>query len=170
MTEEHPSHYNKGKIEVWDFIADQAMGFLEGNIVKYLCRYRFKGTPMKDLLKAKAYLDRLIMERACFEAEVDAKAAEFKRAFEATALPLEMVKPSGGKYSGLPLAFTITKCEACQAVVAPSQRWCDACRGTDVTRNADGSPKTFRHDGAFQPIATGVPDNLHVDDLGRNGE
>ena len=34
----HPSHYNKGKIEVWDFIQDQELDFFEGNIVKYICR------------------------------------------------------------------------------------------------------------------------------------
>ena len=25
----HPDHYNKGKIEVWDFIADQKLDFFE---------------------------------------------------------------------------------------------------------------------------------------------
>lgn len=55
-----PAHYNQGKIEVWDFIVDQDLPYLAGNVLKYLCRYRFKGTPIEDLLKARAYLDRQI--------------------------------------------------------------------------------------------------------------
>ena len=38
----NPNHYKKGKIEVIDFIEDQKLDFCEGNVVKYLCRYRDK--------------------------------------------------------------------------------------------------------------------------------
>lgn len=55
----HPAHYTHGKIEVWDFIIDQNMNYLEGNICKYLCRYK-KKNGLEDLLKAKAYLEKLI--------------------------------------------------------------------------------------------------------------
>ena len=55
-----PSHYTKGKIEVWDFILDQNLGYLAGNIIKYICRFRYKGNPLQDLMKARAYLDKLI--------------------------------------------------------------------------------------------------------------
>lgn len=58
----NPAHYTQGKIEVWDFIRDQGLDFLGGNIVKYVCRYRHKGQPLKDLQKAKAYLEKLISE------------------------------------------------------------------------------------------------------------
>lgn len=34
----HPNHYNKGKIEVIDFIEDQKLNFSRGSIVKYTCR------------------------------------------------------------------------------------------------------------------------------------
>lgn len=54
-----PQRYNKGSIEVWDFIIDQNMGFLEGNVVKYLSRFKDKGG-VKDLEKARVYLDKLI--------------------------------------------------------------------------------------------------------------
>jgi len=54
----HPDHYNKGKIEVWDFIIDQDLDFIEGNIVKYICRYKLKGG-CEDLNKAKQYMDKL---------------------------------------------------------------------------------------------------------------
>lgn len=56
---EHPCHYTGGKIEVWDFIIDQKMNYLEGNICKYLCRYKSKNG-LEDLLKCKAYLEKLI--------------------------------------------------------------------------------------------------------------
>lgn len=56
-----PKHYRQGKIEPWDFITSQGMSFLEGNIVKYVTRYKTKGG-LGDLLKAKTYLEKLIFE------------------------------------------------------------------------------------------------------------
>ena len=62
MTKYSPSHYQKGSIEVWDFIKDQDLDYLKGNIIKYVCRSGSKpGEPeIDDLLKAKAYLDKAI--------------------------------------------------------------------------------------------------------------
>lgn len=57
---DHPRHYTRGRIEVWDFIVDQRMGFLAGNVIKYLCRAGHKGDKLTDLKKARAYLDKLI--------------------------------------------------------------------------------------------------------------
>ena len=54
----HPKHYNKG-IEAWDYIVSHDLGFLEGNIIKYITRYKYKNG-IEDLLKAKQYLDKLI--------------------------------------------------------------------------------------------------------------
>jgi hypothetical protein len=57
-----PMRYNKrGKLECWDVILDQEMGFLEGNIIKYLWRHKEKGG-VEDLKKARVYLDKLISE------------------------------------------------------------------------------------------------------------
>lgn len=56
----NPSHYKKGSIEVITFIEDQDLPFHAANTIKYICRYRYKGTPIKDLQKAKWYIDRLI--------------------------------------------------------------------------------------------------------------
>ncbi len=56
----NPPHYTRGRIEVLDFIEDQGLGFHDGNVVKYICRHRHKGTPLDDLKKARFYLDRLI--------------------------------------------------------------------------------------------------------------
>ena len=57
----HPEHYNKGKIEVLDFIRDQDATYLAGQVLKYICRYRFKNG-LEDLRKAEFYLKRLIKE------------------------------------------------------------------------------------------------------------
>ena len=50
-------HYNQRKVETIDYI--EGMGFLEGSIIKYVSRYEYKGG-LKDLQKAKYYLDKLI--------------------------------------------------------------------------------------------------------------
>lgn len=55
----HPSHYTQGKIEVIDFIRDQKLNYCEGNIVKYVCRHKFKNG-LEDLRKARQYVDFLI--------------------------------------------------------------------------------------------------------------
>ena len=54
-----PDHYTKGNIEVIDFIEDQNLDFRAANVIKYICRYRYKGG-LEDLLKAMWYLERLI--------------------------------------------------------------------------------------------------------------
>ena len=65
----HPSHYTVGDIECIDAIkasmTNQAfLGYLKGNIQKYLWRYEKKVAPVEDLKKAKWYLERLIKEQA----------------------------------------------------------------------------------------------------------
>ena len=47
-------------MQTWDAILGMGLGYLEGNIVKYVARYKLKGKPLEDLLKARAYLDKLI--------------------------------------------------------------------------------------------------------------
>jgi len=55
----NPNHYKKGDIEVIDFILDQKMSYTEGNIIKYVSRYKFKNG-IEDLNKAKWYIEKLI--------------------------------------------------------------------------------------------------------------
>jgi len=57
----NPKHYKQGKIEVIDFILDQKMNYLEGNIIKYVSRYKLKNG-IEDLIKAHWYLTKLIGE------------------------------------------------------------------------------------------------------------
>lgn len=52
-------HYMAKAIQPWDFIAANKIGYFEGNIVKYVSRWRDKGG-INDLRKARHYLDKLI--------------------------------------------------------------------------------------------------------------
>ena len=54
----NPKYYKKG-IETTKYILSHDLGFCEGNIIKYVTRWRHKNG-MEDLLKAKQYLDKLI--------------------------------------------------------------------------------------------------------------
>lgn len=61
----HPHHYTFGNIEVIDMIRSATgyhfEGFLAGNVLKYVVRYRHKNG-IQDLKKAEWYLKRLIGE------------------------------------------------------------------------------------------------------------
>jgi hypothetical protein len=62
----HPLHYTaNGEIECIDAIRasmrdDQYEGFLRGQCMKYLWRYRLKGNPIRDLKKGMFYWGRLM--------------------------------------------------------------------------------------------------------------
>lgn len=58
----NPSHYTSGSIECLDFIEAWDLDFREGNVVKYVVRAPYKGSKLKDLKKARFYLDRLIKD------------------------------------------------------------------------------------------------------------
>lgn len=63
---QHPNHYTWKGVECKTVIETMTNGldgkeaYYVGNIVKYLYRYPAKGTPLKDLMKARQYLDFLI--------------------------------------------------------------------------------------------------------------
>ena len=52
-------HYLKYKIQPVEFIIKNNIGFVEGNIIKYVLRFKEKGG-VQDLLKAKHYIELLI--------------------------------------------------------------------------------------------------------------
>jgi hypothetical protein len=60
----HPPHYNQSGVECIDAISaatgDNFKYYLQGNIMKYLWRFDYKGKAVEDLNKAKWYLDKLI--------------------------------------------------------------------------------------------------------------
>jgi hypothetical protein len=53
------SHYKKYKIQPVEFIIKNNIGFVEGNIIKYVLRFKEKGG-VQDLEKAKHYIELLI--------------------------------------------------------------------------------------------------------------
>ena len=53
------SHYKDMKIQPIDFIVGNNLGYIEGNIIKYISRYKAKNG-IQDLEKAKHYLEILI--------------------------------------------------------------------------------------------------------------
>ena len=59
-----PPHYNQSGVECIDAISaatgDNFKYYLQGNIIKYLWRFDYKGKAVEDLNKAKWYLDKLI--------------------------------------------------------------------------------------------------------------
>jgi hypothetical protein len=53
------SHYKDKSIQPWDYIVQNEIPYLEGNIIKYVSRWRDKGG-VDDLRKAQHYLTKLI--------------------------------------------------------------------------------------------------------------
>ena len=53
------NHYLKYKISPVEFIIKNNIGFVEGNIIKYILRFKDKGG-IADLEKAKHYIELLI--------------------------------------------------------------------------------------------------------------
>ena len=53
------SHYGVKAIQPWDYIIANNLGYLEGNVVKYVSRWKDKGG-VEDLKKAQHYLQKLI--------------------------------------------------------------------------------------------------------------
>ena len=54
-----PKHYNQLAIQPRDYITKNNLGYNEGNIVKYISRWRLKGG-LNDLKKAQNYINYLI--------------------------------------------------------------------------------------------------------------
>ena len=63
----NPSHYASGGIECIEAIKasmtrEAFLGYLKGNIQKYVWRYEKKINPVEDLKKARWYMNRLVDE------------------------------------------------------------------------------------------------------------
>ena len=52
-------HYQKHAIQPWEYAEINKLSFLEGNVVKYITRYKDKGGK-EDLEKAKHCIDLLL--------------------------------------------------------------------------------------------------------------
>lgn len=63
----HPKHYTEGEVECIEAIKSSMtheafLGYLKGNVMKYLWRYEKKDHSMQDLEKANWYLVRIQTE------------------------------------------------------------------------------------------------------------
>jgi hypothetical protein len=59
------AHYSQGAIQPIDFMEGsftraEYIGYLKGNVIKYVSRFQHKGTPEADLIKAQTYLGWLL--------------------------------------------------------------------------------------------------------------
>lgn len=54
-----PAHYTQGEMEVITAIEGLGLDYHQGNVLKYVARYRYKNG-LEDLRKAKWYIDRMI--------------------------------------------------------------------------------------------------------------
>ena len=57
----HPKHYSIWKIEPIKFILENEIPYAEGNVIKYVMRWKYKNG-LEDLHKAREYLDILIKD------------------------------------------------------------------------------------------------------------
>ena len=55
----HPKHYSTWKIAPIHFIVEHAIPYAEGNVIKYVMRWRYKNG-LEDLHKAQEYIKILI--------------------------------------------------------------------------------------------------------------
>ena len=53
------THYRKMKIQPSKFVIENELLFPEGNVIKYICRHRFKNGK-EDLLKAIHFIEMII--------------------------------------------------------------------------------------------------------------
>ena len=77
-----PPHYKQGDIECIEAIkaatGAEYQGYLQGNIMKYIWRYRAKGQRLNDLKKAQWYLKELIVDEQKRLAEKDNEASNHR--------------------------------------------------------------------------------------------
>lgn len=62
------NHYKSFKIQPIEFITINNLGYIVGNIIKYVCRYKLKNG-VEDLRKARHYIDLLIESEVKIESE-----------------------------------------------------------------------------------------------------
>jgi hypothetical protein len=67
--QDNVKHYNVGSIETIDYIKaklskQELIGYLRGNVIKYLSRANYKDSAIEDYSKALVYLQWLIQEQS----------------------------------------------------------------------------------------------------------
>lgn len=69
------SHYKELPIQPVEYIFMNGIGYFEGNVIKYVSRWRAKGG-LADLKKAKHYLEMLIEYEEKFEQQPNHSSTE----------------------------------------------------------------------------------------------
>lgn len=87
------NHYKDMLIQPIEFIVANGIPYTEGNVIKYVCRWK-KKNGLADLEKAKHYIDMLIETEKQRIAEADAKCAAIKAAADAVAQQGAVAAPS----------------------------------------------------------------------------
>lgn len=54
------NHYKEFAIQPVEFINANKLSYLQGCVIKYICRYPLKGQDIQDLLKIKHYVDLIL--------------------------------------------------------------------------------------------------------------
>lgn len=148
-----PKHYQLA-IQPVEYITRNGLGFCEGNVVKYVSRYKQKDG-MKDLIKARHYLDMLIdgygraEKDACAEVKVKldggimpAKGSSFAAAYDLY-VPHDVTLSHGRQVIDLGFCIELPHCKA--AIIQPRSGF--ASKGIEVMMSADGeTPQPFRLD------------------------
>jgi len=72
----NPPHYTKGSLETIEVMEEQMskerfLGYLEGNIIKYVSRYEHKKNPIEDLKKAQWYMNKLVEKREKYNTMIE---------------------------------------------------------------------------------------------------
>ena len=55
-------HYKDMAIQPFEFISKNELTYFQGNVIKYVCRYKFKNSAIEDLEKIKHYCDLEILK------------------------------------------------------------------------------------------------------------
>ena len=65
MKHELNKHYKNDKIktDVITFTQEHNLDFIKGNVMKYIYRYKLKGTPVEDLIKVIDYTTRALSKQ-----------------------------------------------------------------------------------------------------------
>lgn len=75
------NHYKDDKIQVWDFILANNIGYMEGSAIKYLSRWKKKGG-LQDLHKAAHFIARLIEEEQANQRKAEEQKAKHNAAIQ----------------------------------------------------------------------------------------
>lgn len=65
-----PKYYHRGSVDTIQFCLENNLNFLQGNIIKYVVRYKEKNG-LEDLKKAQEYLRRLIENEEKKESDIN---------------------------------------------------------------------------------------------------